>query len=387
MARLLVIMLPALLLAACNGGGGTASDGGGGAGGAPSDGGRAGDGPPLPRPINIGSGHSAGLAVDTMGTAYIAWVGPEAADPTSLQFCRLPRGASACDAMGRITADGTSISRPFVIVDGSTVQVLSYRYAASGAVFASVFLFTSRDRGAAFAAGVRVGSAPFSAATLGPGRTVSLVTHAVTEGMIYQAVPLDGTSPAAMTQAVLSTTHPYSGAVGLDGMTPVVAYANGSSDAQLRVYMGSGDVNAVASWSAARDIGKGDRMHMASGSKGLYLLAQGNTGLEVRRYAQGVFSPAVAIPEGTGELAQAHMIQDATGRLHVFWPRIEASGVFLYQSYSDTAMAWQRGAVTTDDGFAGVRAAMAPDQIGLAVWGTASGGSGNIHAVAVRAAP
>ncbi|HEX6743407.1 MAG TPA: hypothetical protein VF087_04315, partial [Solirubrobacteraceae bacterium] len=78
-------------------------------------------------PLTIGAGHKPGVAVDAAGTAYIAWYGPES-NTTSLNFCRLPRGAGACDARALIAAPGTTLSRPFVTVDGATVRVVSYRY-------------------------------------------------------------------------------------------------------------------------------------------------------------------------------------------------------------------------------------------------------------------
>ncbi len=383
MDRHLVILLSSALLVACRDG----TDNVLTMDAASRDDGPGADVAPLARPIAIGSGYNAGVAVDSTGAAYIGWVGPEP-DVTSLQFCRLPRGAAVCDIKGVIAAQGTSLSRPFLVVEGTRVQVLSYRYGLVSGRFSSVFLFTSADGGRNFDSGRRVGTAPFTAAVLGPGRAVSLTTHAYHEGTVYQAVPLDANAPPATTEAVLSTTHPYTGAVGLDGTTPVVAYASGSGDAQLRSYLGTGDPNFEMSWSSARDIGRGDRMHLAGGPRGLFLLAQGANGLEVRWYRGGVFGPAVAIPNGTGELAQAHMVEDSTGRLHVLWPRIEASGFYLHHAASDGGMVWQTGIVTTDEGFDGVRMALAPDQIGVAVWGTAaSSATSSIHAVALRLAP
>jgi hypothetical protein len=385
--RLFTILLSSVLLVAC----GDSKKTTGTDAAVPGDGGNP-DGPTtgdaaLPTPIALGMGYNAGLAVDTAGTAYIAWVGPEN-NVTSLQFCRLPRGATTCDVRMPITAEGTSLSRPFVVVDGMSVQVLSYRYDVSGGTFSTVFLFSSTNGGTSFDAGRRVGTAPFTAAALGPGRTISLATHAYMNGMVYQAVPLDGSAAAATTEAVLSTTHPYSGAVGLDGTTPVVAFATGAGEAQVRSYLGTGDPNTAASWSPARDIGRADRMHLAGGSRGLFLLAQGAAGLEVRKYdAAAGFGAATSIPNGTGEYAQSHMVQDATGRLHVLWPRIEGTGVYLYHARSVDGVAWQTVALTKDEGFDGVRVALATDQIGLAVWTTAPAGAQTIHAVAVRGAP
>ena len=120
-------------------------------------------------PLTIGTGHKPGVAVDPAGTAYIAWFGPES-NTTSLNFCRLPRGAGACDVATTIAAPGTTLSRPFVTVDGATVRVVSYRYGLTGARFDEIWEFTSVDGGATFDAGHPVGIAPFDEAVRGPGR-------------------------------------------------------------------------------------------------------------------------------------------------------------------------------------------------------------------------
>ena len=81
-------------------------------------------------PVTIGTGHKPGVAVDAAGTAYLAWYGDEAS-VSSLQFCRLPRGASSCAHRGQIATPGTSLSRPFVTVSGSRVRIVQHRYGFS----------------------------------------------------------------------------------------------------------------------------------------------------------------------------------------------------------------------------------------------------------------
>src|SRR3954447_5332884 len=75
-------------------------------------------------PVTIGQGVEPAVTVDPSGTAYIAWIGSEPST-TTLHFCRLPRGASACAVNAPITVPGTSLSRPFVTVNGAKVQVFS----------------------------------------------------------------------------------------------------------------------------------------------------------------------------------------------------------------------------------------------------------------------
>jgi hypothetical protein len=75
----------------------------------------------------IAPGERPGLAVDAVGTAYVAWNGVEAVN-SGLHFCRLARGATVCDAgvatMLPAPATTTSVHRPFVIVSGDRVVVV-----------------------------------------------------------------------------------------------------------------------------------------------------------------------------------------------------------------------------------------------------------------------
>ncbi len=340
-----------------------------------------------PPVINIGSGYAATVTVDPVGTGYVAWVGPES-NVTSLNFCRLPRGAATCAVNTTIETLGTSLSRPFVIVANNVVHVLSYRYGLTDGRFDAVFLYTSNDGGVTFGPGQQVGTTPFSAAVLGADGTVSLVTHAHTPGLAYQRVSL-AAPQALMTQAMLSTTHPYSGAVALLEQTrPVVVYANATGQAQMRRHL-MGDPNDEATWSAPLDIGYGDRMHLASGVSGLFLMGQAaDTTLQVRRWNGETFAPGVALPSGNGELAQAHLVQDAMGRLHAVWPRIDVDGISLHHATSSDGAAWSHRVAAKDEGFVAVRAAVAADHKGFATWATtASSSSARVRVVALGELP
>ncbi|HEY3188236.1 MAG TPA: hypothetical protein VGJ70_12235, partial [Solirubrobacteraceae bacterium] len=308
-------------------------------------------------PGNLGSGADPAVAVDAGGTAYIAWIGVEPS-VTSLHFCRLPRGTTSCQAV-TIAAPGTSLTRPFVAVDGQTVRVISYRYGLEApSPFSAVYLFTSTDGGATFDAGVPVGTdIAMSDAAQGPGGGVSLVTHADTSGEHYQRVPTDG-SPAATTSALLSTTHPYSGTVALlDGTSPLAVYADANANAEFRVCEGCGaakDPNDVANWSAPQDIGIAESPHLAAGPGGLFLMASNalvGGELLVRRYGGGTFGAGVRLPNGTGETPQSYLTQDPGGRLHALWPRIDADATRLYYATSDDGAQWRQGAL-----FAGAEA-------------------------------
>ena len=246
-------------------------------------------------PFTIGVGYKPGLGIDASGTAYIAWYGSEPTTNT-LQFCRLPRGAGACDIRMAIAAPGTTLTRPFVTVSGSTVRVISYRYGLTGGPFDAVYAFTSTDGGATFDAGRQIGTTPYSDAAMGPGDTISFATDAYTFGEVFENTAVTATAPPAQ-RAILSADHPYSGTVGfVDAATPLVAFANGSSNAQFRRYSGTGDLNDVASWSPAQELGYGAYMHLASGPAGLFLKATNQDGkLEVRRFDGTTFAAGVNV--------------------------------------------------------------------------------------------
>jgi hypothetical protein len=340
-------------------------------------------------PVTVGSGFKPGVAVDAAGTAYVAWYGPEPLT-TSLRFCRLPRGAGACAVTTTIAAPGTSLSRPFVTVQGSVVRVVSYRYALTGAEFAQVWEFTSADGGATFDAGHPIGVTPFDEAVAGPGDTLSVVTNAFSGGEVFQSMPLGG-GTTDTSAAVLSADHPYNGSVALiDASTPLAVFADGSGNAQFRRYGGSGDLNAAASWSAPVDIGYADYPRLAGGPSGLFLFAgTADNGLDVRKFNGTTFAPPVRIADA-GDDAQAHLTQDPAGRLHAVYPRGEADGMHLYEATSDDGVGWQTSSLLLQPGAQGIedlRAAAAADHAGVAAWDTSVAGTQQVEVLPIGAAP
>lgn len=331
-------------------------------------------------PGDLGPGTEAAVALDAAGTAYIAWNGLESGT-TSLQFCRVPRNALACDLRSTVPAPAQTTERPFVTVsaDGQTVRVLSWRFGPvpgdPAAPFSAVYMFTSTN-GLPFGPGVRVGTAPFSDAALGPGSgSVSVATHANTNGGIYQRIPIDG-SPAPTTNTVLLPAHPYGGAVGFDGQRPLVVFENLSSEGVFRRWAGPADPNNAAAWEPAVSIGTFDYPHLASGAAGLFLLAQNPAGgLDVRRFNGSTFDPPVGLPNGSGG-PSSHITEDPAGRLHAVWRRIAADGTHLEYATSDGGAAWKQGSVVIGpESIGSLRVAAGGDHKGFAVWDTGAGSS------------
>jgi hypothetical protein len=341
-------------------------------------------------PVRIlGPGSQPGLAVDLSGTAYIAWNGP--GNPSTLRFCRVPRGGAACAAglTSTIATAGQSGTRPFITAFGSRVVVLSYRYAQSGPDFRGIFEYTSVNDGLTFGPGVEVGDVPYYDAVNGPGDTMSGVTQADSGGMLFQNVSLTGAGSLG-SFAQLSADHPYNGAIGLvDASTPLAVFDNGSSSAQFRKYDGSGPLNDAANWTSAVNLGTADYPKLAGGPTGLFLQAGNLAGkIFVRKYNGSGFNAALSL--GAGNAPNQHLFQDAGGRVHSIVEYGDAGGLHLKHWVTDDGIAWRSITVATQNpGVAGAfndpRIATAADHIGVAVW--AAGTAHNIRLVAVGAVP
>ena len=144
-------------------------------------------------PVTLGAGSGPNVAVDAAGTAYVVWNGPEDSSSVSKPvFCRIPRGASACDVGPKqLAIGGTSLSVPYVFATGSRVVVASARYGYPGTTFRATATVTSADRGQTFAAERKVWAYEFSDATAGPGDTISLVAGSA---LAFKNIPGDGSA-------------------------------------------------------------------------------------------------------------------------------------------------------------------------------------------------
>jgi hypothetical protein len=334
-------------------------------------------------PFAIGSGTDPGVAVDGAGTAYVAYNGVEADRPP--RFCRLPRGATACDvALTLPVVPGTdTLSRPVVTVAGARVTVVVHRYGQQTAITR----YTSTDRGATFPDTVVAGTNVTNVeSVVGPGDTVSVVSRTETAGGLFQNVPLSGSAPASAVATLFDGSRPYNGTVGLiDAGTPLAIFATGSSIGAFRRYAGSGDLNDAANWTAPVEIGYVDYPRLAGGPSGLYLIAgDESSGLFVRKWDGATFGPRATITAG-GDDSEMHLFQDAAGRLHAVYPSNQADGFHAVHAVSDDGVNWQTGnvSVQTDDEPTSMRVVAAPDHVGVAAWSSRVAGVPEIRISAI----
>src|SRR5271167_875228 len=112
-------------------------------------------------PINIGTPFESGppsVAVDSSGTAYIAWNNEKDLPPVTtniVQYCVLPAGANSCSHSGNLVPadNGSNIDGVHVLVDGSTIVILADVYGTAGGSaleYAPEQEWQSTDGGATF---------------------------------------------------------------------------------------------------------------------------------------------------------------------------------------------------------------------------------------------
>jgi hypothetical protein len=112
-------------------------------------------------PIHIGepfASEHVSVAVDSTGTAYIAWANTRDLPPTTtnvVEYCVLPAGAKACLYTAKLAPadNGVAIDNVQVLVDESTVVILADVYGTSGShggEYVPEQEWQSTDGGAAF---------------------------------------------------------------------------------------------------------------------------------------------------------------------------------------------------------------------------------------------
>ena len=319
------------------------------------------------QPTDLGQGQNPNVTLEADGTAHIAYTG-KGANSTELDYCTLPRGATACSVKSVIPAPGDSLTIPFAFGSGNSVNVISYRYGLTPpfAKFAQVLLFQSADGGVTWGPGTPIGDIPPYDIVFGPGDLISAVTNAVTAEMQYQAWSLGGN--AAAHAALDGDPYEYLGSVTMFNGNPLVVYASRGGDGRFRRYTGVGDANDQASWTPAADIGPLDWPHVVSGPSGVILIGQNalsGPNMEARRFDGTTFGARTQITTGT---RADHAVEDADGRVHVIGSKYggKTGQQFFYASSYDGS-SWLSEGVDYPAIPQNMRLAVNPDHYGTVV--------------------
>ncbi|MCW2990908.1 MAG: hypothetical protein JWM73_1502, partial [Solirubrobacterales bacterium] len=218
------------------------------------------------------------VAVDDLGAGHFAW-DVDAAYPASdpLVYCRVPRGATACQAQQTIALPLEAFGEPQVLTPApGAVILIAYRCCGTGE---GTYAVVSADGGNTFAPPRLIGSVEPGQAVYGPGTgAVSLTDHVITAGVHYQAAPLDGYTEESAHVGNGGGFRSYDGTIGFPNpTTPLVAYDD-LDTGYFRIWSGTGNVNDVAAWSPEQTIGKAEELRIATGNKGVVLVAKDPAG-------------------------------------------------------------------------------------------------------------
>jgi hypothetical protein len=275
---------------------------------------------------------------DAAGTAYIAWVRKATGTAETPEFCKVPKGGSACPTAITLpipapneTVDSPSAAFP-LLGAGSTVYVVAPRY-----VLNDVLLYTSTDGGATFGAPQDVTGA-FSSTTdpddvLLSGSEILIGSH--NSGLGFSALSTAGTGLGHFKLEEPGPGGVASAAFGLDSAgNPVQAWYNLNTPPytlEFDHFNGSGSKTVETGWTGTQEIGKGDEPGLAGGAAGLFLLSQDYTSpsesyptaVDVRKYTGATFGPPVRlfVEKETSLYAGGAIAESPSGHLAVVWPQ------------------------------------------------------------------
>ena len=289
--------------------------------------------PPTPIPL-APSGALPQVLVDDAGTGHITWKEDRGDSADVVRYCRLKRGASACEASHDLVPQQPGPSQfnienspPRAVVIGDQLAVLTNRYPIvvetpdGGSDDSNTYLFTSQDGGSSFDPPALVGNNNLSGqpAVFGPpeAQRIGLISDTRTGGAFFQAI---SAGRYERREVVLGPEGLYSSLAPV-GNTVAAAFAGIDGSAHVRQWTGQGDIYDAATWTDIPIPNDGRFLEplLASGPSGLFLLTTaGGGGWEVRRVSGDGTSlgAPVRIP-GSENSAFRDFFQDSAGRLYV----------------------------------------------------------------------
>lgn len=318
-------------------------------------------------PFTLGEGRDPHLVIDANEVAHVTW-----RDETRKVFhCRLPRGRADC--------------QPLNVIDAGTDAANTY--AAIGAGGAGLYLFMPHDADDR----TYMWSSPDGGMTWGPRQTIyahggggapsepvmgpqpGQVTFAAfnPETTVWSA-SLDGSESASTAHATLTGTGGHDVQVAPTGDGGLVAVANDRNNAFFSRMAPGGDPSDSASWSGATPLGEGNTTRVAGGSSGTFLLstvAPTNPRQNLRRWNGTAFDPPRTINE-RGHVNDVHV--GPSGAVAAIWRLDDPSGNRLRMAIGNEL----RTIAIEDALMASMDVALAPDDLGLAVYEGAGGSNG-----------
>lgn len=275
------------------------------------------------RPIEMGGGESAGIAVDGAGTAHIAFSAPY--DNTNrgnrgspLMYCAWLRGARGC-APRELVVDGESpLAQPALVATGpglGDVTIVSQREGLQA--------FRSTDGGRTFAPPVVFGRGRYFDGAFGPDGRVALAFRNL-DFVEFSLRSLSGPADDSA-QAPLNRAYPVGTAVAFDGARPILVSGAAGPGIAVSSWTGRGDVHDPATWAGPFRIAKSNYFALAGGPRGVFLAHErpgARDSVVVRKLAGQRFGRGRTVSAsrtGISTIIGMDVAQDVRGRLLAVW--------------------------------------------------------------------
>jgi hypothetical protein len=337
-------------------------------------------------PIDLGAGVDPTVVVDATGTAHIAFHESPAGDV----YCRIPRGAAACDIRTPLPLSGDG--RPWIIdrSDGTLaiVRATSQSDSAVGTV-GRTYVRVSADRGVSWSAPALIAQGSYGFSAVEPARDGgSLLTLAVGTGAALLAqAPFGGGQTRTLNLHDTPTAGSYWADLTVLGDGRVLMAGGDHSVARWRLF-GGGDVYDANAWATRGTVRRVWEGELVTGPRGTFLfehepLANQRTGrfeppfsfrsFDARRAR---FRPLRTAGADRSIFGSSNAIQDARGRLHVAadTPSARSWSCVVYTRTGPRSRSWF-GKTTVlfrtrvhERAPTDVRVGAAPDGRGVVVW-------------------
>lgn len=352
--------------------------------------------PARPRPFSLGVGRDPSVLVDEGGYTHVVWVQATDGAPDVIRYCRIPRGARACDQRQSLVpvqvplggggpAFNTDSSGPRILEINGELIVLTHRFPNvvthpdQSASSDTTYEWVSDDGGKSFTGPAQIGdNRPEGGAVVYDrgNPTIATITDGVTGGTFFQASPA-GTYTSVQANLATGPDQAYSGTLGVLGDRPIAAFAGLDTRIRVRRWTGNGDPNDARTWTAPFTV-RGNEPDLASGPKGAYLLNGVQVGAQTRyvthRIARNGNSVGPARTIVTGSETQGRLFEDQAGELHAAWDdrsgRREVAGLRTSADGVHWSPTQTLGSATTIDHLG---LSSAGDGGGAAVWTALSG--------------
>jgi hypothetical protein len=309
--------------------------------------------------FTVGAGSHPDVVTDESGNAHVVWQ-----DGDLVRYCRIPKGATACNRTEALTPPGNGDSghQTWIVNPGNTiVYIVTHRVSSANPSLTGTYVIPSGDNGNSFNPAVKVGTNELRGGVIpGPGTGVSGVTEQGNNA-VYQRMPFPAISPNSST-ASFAPTGVISD-VPTVGLTlagrPLMAFVQGSSDdIAYRQYKSSSPspagngppppANVAANWDTPSSIaGQGRFPKIASGPSGLVLQFKNESDNTLRAIRFNETTTVFAPPEGAQTVSPAGSIGEddlsanrTSGHFHSVWTFNGPNGAELRYARSIAGTAW-----------------------------------------------